>query len=56
MHPNSIYLFKKYALKYFRPDMRVLEIGPDNFPSTYQNIVSVNSILWHTVDIYPHPK
>lgn len=51
MHLNSELLFKKYALQYFRPSSRVLEIGPVGFPSEYQTMVGEPSITWHTVDI-----
>ena len=33
--------------------MRILEIGPDGHPSTYQAIVRDSSIAWETLDIYP---
>lgn len=29
MHNNSLQLFKQYALPYFKPGMRVLEVGPE---------------------------
>ena len=35
MHTNSKLLFQKRAREFFRPGMRILEIGPDQFPSTY---------------------
>ncbi|MFM6270267.1 MAG: hypothetical protein ACKPFA_27785, partial [Dolichospermum sp.] len=56
MHNNSILLFKKYALSYFKPNIHVLEIGPDGFPSTYQSIVNDSSIIWETLDIYESNK
>ena len=52
MHENSKLLFQKYALEYFRTSKRVLEIGPDSFPSTYKEIVSNESIVWDTLDLY----
>jgi hypothetical protein len=52
MHANSILIFEKYAKKYFIPNMKVLEIGPDKFPSSYQEIVNDNTIKWDTLDIY----
>jgi SAM-dependent methyltransferase len=52
MHANSKLLFKEYALNYFKPNINVLEIGPDKFPSTYQRIVNDSSITWETLDIY----
>jgi hypothetical protein len=33
MHGNTILLFNRYAKPYFRPNMRVLEIGPGEPPS-----------------------
>jgi SAM-dependent methyltransferase len=51
MHTNSVLLFRKHAQQYFRPGMRVLEIGPDGAPSTYQRMVNDSSIVWHTLDI-----
>jgi SAM-dependent methyltransferase len=56
MHPNSKLLFEKYAKEYFRPNMRILEIGPDRFPSTYRSMVSDDSLLWETLDLYQHPQ
>jgi SAM-dependent methyltransferase len=54
MHLNSELMFKKHALKYFRPGLRVLEIGPDSFPSAYRVAVGID-IEWHTLDIHPNP-
>jgi SAM-dependent methyltransferase len=51
MHPNSKLLFEKYAKQLFPPGARVLEIGPDGVPSTYQRIVEDSSITWQTLDI-----
>lgn len=56
MHRNSELLFQKYAKQYFRPGMRILEIGPDGFPSTYQKMVGDSSILWHTLDLRNDPS
>ena len=36
--------------------MKVLEIGPDAVPSTYQKTVSDSSILWHTLDLRVDPS
>lgn len=35
MHPTSEDRFKEIAIPHFTNGMRVLEIGPDNIPSTY---------------------
>jgi hypothetical protein len=56
MHTNSKLLFEKYALPYFQKGMKVLEIGPDLFPSGYQRIVENLSLEWHTLDMYDSPK
>ena len=39
MHANSKLIFEKYATSYFPPGTRVLEIGPDGFPSAYRSKV-----------------
>ena len=36
--------------------MRVLEIGPDGIPSTYQRAVGDSSIVWHTLDMRDDPS
>jgi len=36
--------------------MRVLEIGPEAIPSTYQKTVADDSILWHTLDMGNAPS
>jgi len=55
MHENSILLFRQYALPCFTAGMKVLEIGPDAFPSTYQKMVSAPGLVWETLDIYDSP-
>lgn len=50
MHLNSELLFREYAIKYFKPTLRVLEIGPAGFPSAYQRIVNSQKIIWDTID------
>ncbi len=58
MHTNSKLLFQKYARVYFHPRSRVLEIGPDRFPSpSYRSIVNGDgpqneTETWDTIDIY----
>ena len=52
MHTNSRLLFQKHARGFFRPGVRVLEIGPDQFPSTYCSLVADPSITWDTLDIW----
>jgi len=55
MHENSVLLFEKYARPLFREGMRVLEIGPDSFPSTYQKTTGIEDIAWDTLDITESP-
>ena len=52
MHSNSAMLFQKYAKPFFKSGLRVLEIGPDGFPSTYQRLVNDLSLVWDTLDLY----
>ncbi len=56
MHENSRLLFTRFARSYFKPGLRVLEIGPDQFPSAFQIITQDMPLTWHTVDIAQHPK
>jgi len=51
MHLNCELLFDAYARECFRPGLRVLEIGPDRFPSTFQMLVADDSIEWDTLDL-----
>ena len=55
MHQNSKLLFEKYALPYFRPDARVLEIGPDQLPSSYQGLAGAPTMQWDTLDLAERP-
>jgi SAM-dependent methyltransferase len=55
MHKNSLLLFQKHVLPLLKPGMRVLEIGPNGFPSDYRKMVSFE-ITWDTLDIYAHPE
>ena len=52
MHTNSKLLFARHSLDLFRPGMRVLEIGPDDFPSSYRSLVADCSITWDTLDCH----
>ncbi len=56
MHINSLLLFEKYAKRYFKNNLKVLEIGPNGFPSTYKKSVKSNSISWDTIDLFPNDK
>lgn len=55
MHNNNKLLFEKYALPKIKSDMRVLEIGPDSFPSTLY-LSCGQDITWETLDIRNNPK
>jgi len=52
MHLNSKLLFEKHALPHFHDGMKVLEIGPDAFPSSYRRMVDNPAIEWDTIDMY----
>ena len=54
MHVNSTLLFEKYCKNLFAPNNLVLEIGPNKYPSTYNEIVGLSTINWHTLDIVPN--
>ena len=56
MHLNSQLVFRKYAPPCFADYQRVLEIGPDGFPSTYQRAVNNPSLRWETLDITDDPR
>jgi SAM-dependent methyltransferase len=56
MHVNSKLLFDKYARPCFSTKMRVLEVGPDRFPSSYRKIAALDDLHWDTLDIYDSPK
>jgi SAM-dependent methyltransferase len=56
MHSNSRLMFRKHALEYFSPSLRVLEIGPDGFPSSFQKIVANRALSWDTLDIHEDPR
>ena len=55
MHQNSYLIFLAYAKKYISEGMRVLEIGPDRSPSTYQSLSQVETAAWDTLDLYQSP-
>jgi SAM-dependent methyltransferase len=56
MHQNSKLLFGQHAEKYIFEGAKVLEIGPDNFPSTYQSLCTKKTATWDSLDIYQSPK
>jgi SAM-dependent methyltransferase len=49
VHTNSRLIFERLAAPYIRPGMRVLELGPDANPSTYQQIADSGS--WETAEL-----
>ena len=51
MHLNSKLLISKYASNYFKNGFKILEIGPDNVPSSIQNFMGKN-MIWHTLNIF----
>ncbi len=51
MHRNAGILFNEHARPLFKPSMKVLEVGPDGAPSSFQKSVGLDSIVWHTLDI-----
>lgn len=54
MHANTVLLFNKFAKSYFRPNTRVLEVGPGRPPSEIQLSVGDSSIRWETAGM-PSP-
>jgi SAM-dependent methyltransferase len=56
MHANSKLIFEKYATQYFPSGARVLEIGPDGFPSAYRAKVDRGGLSWDTIDIFQNPS
>lgn len=53
MHDNSELLFTKYASQYFKPGVRVLEIGAQTHMSVYRALIPQMSLQWDTLDIKP---
>jgi hypothetical protein len=49
---QAILIFKKYALPYFVSGVKVLEIGPDSFPSSFKTVVGNICDCWDTLDLY----
>ena len=55
MHPNSRTLYELYAAPLIKPGMKVLEIGPDKFPTTLQDISQRPGVEWHILGLEPYP-
>jgi SAM-dependent methyltransferase len=56
MHTNTKLIFAKYGRQFFRSGFRVLEIGPDAFPSSYAQIVNNPAVVWETTDVADWPQ
>lgn len=56
MHTNSKLLFEKHVKPMLRRGMRILEVGPDALPSTYQRLSADLSAVWHTLDLHDNPN
>ena len=52
MHPNSEALFDKYAVPFFKDGANVLELGPGEIPSPYQQKIK-NYASWYYLDVEP---
>jgi SAM-dependent methyltransferase len=55
MHLNTQLLFDRFARSHFTSASRVLEIGPDGFPSTFRREMPASQV-WDTADIYKSPQ
>jgi SAM-dependent methyltransferase len=60
MHRNSELLFARHALDLVAAASRVLEVGPDGIPSSYQRLVRTRTgerapAIWHSVDLASRP-
>lgn len=52
MHRNSILMFEKFAKPYFEGKKSVLEIGPDEYPSSYRRMLELKpDVVWDTLEI-----
>jgi SAM-dependent methyltransferase len=51
MHSNSKLLFAKYGQQFIRSGCRLLEIGPDEIPSSYAQMVDDKTVTWDTLDM-----
>ena len=50
MNKNDQLLFRRHALRFFKQDSRVLEIGPDTEPSSLRRNVPCPVAAWDTLD------
>jgi SAM-dependent methyltransferase len=51
MHDNSVLIFQQFVQHLIKPEMLVLEVGPDKYPSTFQKMMNHDIQRWHAVDI-----
>jgi SAM-dependent methyltransferase len=51
MHRNTQALFRKFAASYFKPGLKVLEIGPNDTPSDLEKIIEPSDNPWDSLDI-----
>lgn len=51
MHENSQLLFSHWAARHFASGLKVLEVGPDSFPSTYETVIGRRVAVWDTVGL-----
>ena len=51
MHLNSIRIFEQHCLPRFSTASRVLEVGPNESPSTYERAAAGRFASWHTVSL-----
>ena len=56
MHDNCLRLFEKHIPPYLQSANRVLEIGPDFFPSSLELALGRDSLVWDTLDVYEEPR
>jgi SAM-dependent methyltransferase len=55
VHENSKLLFRHHAVGFFPSSGRVLEIGPDALPSSYDRLVGKSGLQWDTLDLADRP-
>lgn len=53
MHHNSFEVFRRFALPYFQPGMKVLEVGPDPHWSC-KSLLQATGTLYHFADMINH--
>jgi SAM-dependent methyltransferase len=56
MHPNCRTLYELYAAPLFVSGMKVLEIGPDKFPTTLQDISHRPGLEWDILGLEADPN